>query len=225
MQTSPKAVPTMLDADTASSQPAPNFQHRSSLDTFVIPGRTRLPSSRVSQPEPMDIQIVHRLLNPDSFKVPKGRKKHGWLSPKRRKSSALHEDTKPDVDTLIDATKKVPKILQGGDPIIIGHGQDSPPESREGQAQSSEERLRDSIDRPKDSSEGSRVTSTTWSSTSRRIFTNSSGCSQGQANSRFIEEYNVLAMKSGIPQLTAPADVAGGGMISLYGLQSRADTC
>lgn len=34
---------------------------RSSLDTFVIPGRTRIPSSK---PEPIDLQIAENLLNP-----------------------------------------------------------------------------------------------------------------------------------------------------------------
>ena len=39
---------------------------RSSLDTFIIPGRIRFPSSRVHQPGPVDIQIAQNLLQAES---------------------------------------------------------------------------------------------------------------------------------------------------------------
>lgn len=45
-------------------------RRRSSLDTFRIPGRTRLPSSKASVPEVDDLRITKGLLNSGSFVVP-----------------------------------------------------------------------------------------------------------------------------------------------------------
>ena len=43
---------------------------RSSLDNLIIPRRTRLPSSKVSQVEPIDLQIAMNLLNAQAHALP-----------------------------------------------------------------------------------------------------------------------------------------------------------
>ena len=51
------------------SKPSGASQHRSSLDTFVIPNRTRLPSTKVSKTQPADLQIAYSRLHPETVKT------------------------------------------------------------------------------------------------------------------------------------------------------------
>lgn len=58
---------------------------RSSLDTFVIPGRTRIPSSK---PDPIDIQIAETLLNPITERLIRGSQGEMSSSVKREDAEA-----------------------------------------------------------------------------------------------------------------------------------------
>lgn len=57
-----------------------------------------------------------------------------------------------------------------------------------------------------DSPTESRLTSTTWSTVSHRIFTDSSGSSRTMGASYYRDEYNKLAQTHGLPQLEAVLD-------------------
>lgn len=306
MRNSHSAAPLLpTNADIAEAAPTERARRRSSLDTFVIPGRTRMPSSKVSQPEPMDIQIARGLLNADSLKLPKKQShrvgKHGWLAPNNKKSSMLKGKTRSNEEQPVPAlprkhmekSKKAPWMLNGREPIIIPKDdprhkdfvpqpqeheprgsetapwmlngrelivvpkddprvrhKDSVPQSQEPQLQVNgddsrhpfggartvpihdqlappedlvpqpqEHRLKGNRDDPKQSfdgarSEGSRVTSTTWSSVSHRIFSNSSGNSQNRGSSKAVEEYNVLALRHGLPQFVVTAEIETIGVFS-----------
>lgn len=268
MRNSHSAAPLLpTNADIAEAAPTERARRRSSLDTFVIPGRTRMPSSKVSQPEPMDIQIARGLLNADSLKLPKKQShrvgKHGWLAPNNKKSSMLKGKSRSNEEQPVPAlprkhmekSKKTPWMLNGREPIIIPKDdprhKDFVPQPQEHEPRGSETapwmlngrelvvvpkddprvRHKDSIpqpqehqlkgngDDPKQSfdgarSEGSRVTSTTWSSVSHRIFSNSSGNSQNRGSSKAVEEYNVLALRHGLPQFVVTAEIETIGVFS-----------
>ena len=64
----------------------------------------------------------------------------------------------------------------------------------------SEQDPRVSYDETQSINERSRITSETWSSISRRVFTDSSGGSHIPNLSGFVAEYNRLALKHEIPQ-------------------------
>ena len=53
-------------SDCTDSSQSGKSRGRSSLDTFVIPNRTRLPSTKVSKPQPADLQIAYGLLRPET---------------------------------------------------------------------------------------------------------------------------------------------------------------
>lgn len=292
-------------ADIAEAGPTARARRRSSLDTFVIPGRTRVPSSRVSQPEPMDIQIARGLLNPDSLKVSKQQShrvgKHGWLATNSKKPSVLKGKARSNEEQSVPASpkkhmeksKKAPRMLNDRELIIIPKADprhkdfvpqprehqlrgldkapwilddrelmmvpkgdprlrqnDPVPQPQEHQLQANEDDLRrsfggtrilpkhDQVARHKDlvpqlqvhrlqvngddarhsfdgaRSEGSRVTSTTRSSISYRIFSNSSSNSQNRGSAKSVEEYNVLALRHGLPQFAVTAEIEGIGVFS-----------
>ena len=229
MRNSHSAAPLLLtNADKAEPGVATRIQRRSSLDTFVIPGRTRLPSSKVSQPEPMDVQIAQGLLNPHSLGVPK---KHshradrpGWLAPKSKKSPIAkgkprsNEETSVSTSTrkLMSKPKKKPVRFASRETMVdpqhnrLPQHQDSVPPSRETWLQTSQDDPINRADGPQ--SEGSRVTSTTWSTISHRIFSNSSGGSQNRGSSKPVEEYNAIALKHGLPQFALSPEITGPGM-------------
>ena len=197
---------------------------RSSLDTFVIPGRTRLPSSKSSQPESVDIQITQNLLNHDSVVSSK-------LSPRpstHRRQPYTGETKSPDckagsedygMSSQLEASKIRPSVRKHPPPQFHGRGVVvvRPPQDldqglylSQGQRQPSnpfEDHNRiQTYDGGYDSGQDSRVTSMTWSSISRRVFTDSSGSSHAIGNSHCLEEYNRLAEKRGLPQLPDTPD-------------------
>ena len=57
-----------------------------------------------------------------------------------------------------------------------------------------------------DSVTESRLTSTTWSTVSHRLFSGSSGSSRTMGASYYRDEYNKLAEKHGLPPLEAALD-------------------
>ena len=62
-------------------------RRRSSFDTLVIPNRTRLPSSQLSQVEPIDLQIAMHLLNAQAPPLPTTHFSHPVLGPPQRRQN------------------------------------------------------------------------------------------------------------------------------------------
>ena len=264
MQSSHSAAPPLPnDADLAEAGPAARIRRRSSLDTFVIPGRTRLPSSRVGGT--MDTHIAESLLNPKSHKSPKKHSnrvsKSSWLASKNRKSpmskeiarsieeasvfTPSEEHTKkpksklkqkpslhkailvdpqkgPETQGLVPQTSKddVEKypVYLNDDQLYIAQLDNGGSQTHSSVAQPQEHSLPgednpgNSSDRPQ--SEGSRVTSTTWSSVSRIDFSNSSDNTRNRGSSKSVEEYNVLAIVYGLPPIELTPDIMSIGMSS-----------
>ena len=203
-------------------------QSRSSLDTFVIPGRTRLPSSKMSTStqNPADLRIVQNLLshgvmtrakqapirsvpsNSDnggndyrSDRVPRSRSGSGRhtiapptvpsriknsptiqspspITTKRVNVSSLHRHTEPDID------RTTPHLSLTENTVDPDHCQTDGPDDAD------------------DSGRVSRMTSTTWSTVSHRVFSDSSDSSRISKASEFRLEYNTLAEKHGFSLLT-----------------------
>ena len=200
----------------ASTQPRP--QRRSSLDTFVIPGRTRLPSSKAST---FDLQVTQGLLNSNPPQPPRrtmtSTENQEWspeTSPAgcmtRRgansgSSGALHHRARPDI-------VKRPSPRFGGREVIIVPPQRPRPHTHQPAPQalaprSSQEYVDvQKYDGTDDSNTESRLTSATWSTVSHRFFSDSSGSSRTQGASYYRDEYNELAEKYGLPRLEATLD-------------------
>lgn len=193
---------------------------RSSLDTFVIPGRTRIPSSK---PDAIDLQITQSLLNPNMIRAPRNPPRsqddaHIQRSPQytmqasRSRSEfydASHQNLQPPLYKVRpEIAKRPPPRIGGREIIIIPHRR---PHTLDYEAQAHRqasgtpevEARRVAYDGAHDSSFDSRVTSTTWSTISHRVFTDSSGSSRVLGASHFFDEYNCLATQHGLPELAA----------------------
>ena len=192
-------------------------QRRSSLDTFVIPGRTRLPSSKAST---IDLQITQRLLDSKVARSPKqnmtSAQSQEWFPesspagcmPRRGAntglSGPLHQRVRPDI------VKRPPPRFGGREVIVVPPQRSRPythqPASQNSAWEFSQEHVDDqAYDGINDSAE-SRQTSTTWSTVSHRLFSNSSGSSRTMGASYYREEYNKLAEKHDLPPLEAAPD-------------------
>ena len=191
---------------------------RSSLDTFIIPGRTRLPSSKTST---FDLLLTQGLLNSNPPQPP-GRtmtstEKQAWspeTSPTgcmtRRgansgSSDPLHQRARPDI------VKRPPPRFGGREVIIVPPQRPRPrthqPAPQALAPRSSQEYVNgQKYDGADDSNTESRLTSTTWSTVSQRFISDSSGSSRTQGASYYRDEYNKLAEKHGLPRLEATLD-------------------
>lgn len=193
-------------------------QRRSSLDTFVIPGRTRLPSSKAST---FDLQVTQELLNSSLGQ-----------SPSRRMPSAESLEWSPEISSAGCMPRRVaipgaigpphhkvrPDIVKrppprfGGREVIIVPPQRPRPDVHQPAPQplapiSSPEYVHvQSYDGTDESIAESRLTSTTWSTVSHRIISESSGSSRTMGASYYREEYNKVAEKHGLPRLKAAPD-------------------
>ena len=218
MRYSHSAAPLLPNnAGNAEPRQAQRVRHRSSLDTFVIPGRTRLPSSRASQPQPMDFQITRGLLSADSLQVPKKNahrlEKPDWLTPKYKKSHKSKGRARSDEESPRNHAHtpfQAPVTVASRETILLPQPNQHP-RNYDLMPQPPEHRLRVSGDYPRSSldgrqSETSRATSTTWSTVSHRIISNSSSSSQNWGSSKSVEEYNGLALKYGLPQFILTAE-------------------
>ena len=193
-------------------------QRRSSLDTFVIPGRTRLPSSKAST---FDLQVTEGLLNSDLVRPPRQNmtsaeslessletSPSGCLSRRGANSGtsgALHHRGRPEF------VRRPPPRFGGREVIIVPPQRPRPPVHKPApQALAptlQQERANmETYDGADDSFTGSRLTSKTWSTVSHRIYSDSSGSSRTMGPSQYRDEYNKLAEKHGIPRLEAALD-------------------
>jgi len=219
--------------EAASPDRSRQPRRRSSLDTFVIPGRTRLPSSRVSHPERMDLKIAQSLLNAESGMPPRKSPYPGKVDalnpPKRRRSNVPLQRIEDSEDLTSDSPSIFHLNIPGprsGDPLNVGspdHQVDGIDEhpfphhmSHIGSGSDSQDLgaydLPISYDAPNDiSSNGSRNTTSTWTTVSGRNFTSSSAGSQRLDSGPSIKEYNRLATEHGLPGFAEAPDCLKSG--------------
>ena len=244
-------------ADLTDHEPPGRPRGRSTLDTFVIPGRTRFPSSKLRAPEPVDLQITQGLLNLDAFKVPKMAvnrtdKPTSWFSsghepsftesPKSRRrvggrsvvnvTPAPKPRCKQPSKTPSGIAPKTPSKIAPKTPskvhtqeaifvpLLYGSSEDSEaPLFRRRLNSGSSEQALNAFDGPFDSGLESLPTSGTWTTLSNRIFTDSSTDSSPQDLHGFVDEYNRLALKHGLPRFTdppVPIDIGMSAAIACY---------
>jgi hypothetical protein len=194
-------------------------QRRSSLDTFVIPGRTRLPSSQSSQ-NATDIQVAQALLNHRS-----GRHSIKMAAREAQGRTVLaceHSSTPITYANLLQSTHggsdvntRLPPSRGSGPNILVipPHRRSimevpqAPPElfMATTTATNTEADYGNTYDGANDNNQTgkvSRMTSMTWSTVSQRVYSDSSGSSRASRVSEFKQEYNGLAKKHGLPTLT-----------------------
>jgi len=214
---------------------------RSSLDTFVISGRTRLPSSRTSiltdsSQDATNIQIAQTLLDrgarprsrqPPISAVPRnslgGSREFAQRSPISRSGSGRHTMAHPTTPRRI----KRQGVFMG---TPTNHNYDvisiSPRRRTEAPAPQAtphhsvtdlaEDPFQDQTDGPNDtagSRQVSRMASMSWSSISQRNISNSSASTQASRASDYRHDYNVLAEDHGLPLLSS--DLSG-TFVSLF---------
>ena len=193
-------------------------RRRSSLDTFVIPGRTRLPSSKAST---FDLQVTQGLLNPSLLKSPRRNMPFAesleW-SPETssagcmpRRGAASGPSGLPHHRVRPDIVKRPPPRFGGREVIILPSQRPRPhvcqPAPQPLAPVSTQEHANvQTYDGADESVTESRLTSMTWSTVSQRIFSNSSGSSRTMGASYYRDEYNNLAEKHGLPRLEAAPD-------------------
>ena len=194
-------------------------QRRSSLDTFVIPGRTRLPSSKTSI---FDLQVTQDLLNPNLLRLPQrnmtsaeqilewspeASSPAGCMPRRGHASGPLHHHrVRPNIvkrpaprfgggrEVIVEPKRPRPHVQQPAPPTL------APPMAAEEYASAQ------TYDGADDSATGSRLTSTTWSTVSHRFFSDSSGSSRTMGASYYRDEFNRLAEKHGLPRLEVAID-------------------
>ena len=192
-------------------------RRRSSLDTFVIPGRTRLPSSKAST---FDLHVTQGLLNSSLLKSPRrnmlSAENLEWspetspagCMPRRgviaSRSGPAHHRVRPDI------VRRPPPRFGGREVIIVPSHRPRPhvqqPTSQpQAPIPLPEHENVQTYDGADESATESRLTSMTWSTVSHRVISDSSGSSRTMGGSYYRDEYNKLAEKHGIPRLeTAP---------------------
>lgn len=219
---------------------APFALRRSSLDNLVIRGRTRLPSSRVSQPQPVDLKIAQQLLDAEARLPPyRAMASQGGEEqdpPKRRAPEAPlgESDSNEDPTTdLEDDHETFPDYVeQGGDNELHidlrfsdadNVDEDVPPRSRSLRGYSSSEENSDYPNQllwtdgagPATAQDVSRSTSSTWPASSHRDFSGSSLGSTRPEPCRFVEEFNTLAQEQEIEALVGAKGFVAGGESTL----------
>ena len=195
---------------------------RSSLDSFLIPGRTRVPSNK---PEAIDVEIAQHLLDPKMIRTvpptsddenqipPRGTSRNirtATSGPEVRQASDIEpsKDAQPVSGARRSETSpnKNPFVMAGREPLIIPHRR---PRSSDQQSRTERKdppsphyKANDGVyDGASGTSYESRVTSMTWSTVSHRILSDSSGSSQGLGALEALGLYNRLAGENGILEL------------------------
>ena len=194
---------------------------RSSLDTFLIPGRTRIPSQKS---ETLDLQVTQNLLRSsmNQLKDPPPYSKEPDPEQHRHSQDHSHAGRPQDSSRESSGTDRLP-----GEPIFSIVHQPSPrsrltegiviPPRRLQRRELSSNNPYRHISSPhppfRPSYDGahdyinheSRITSTTWSTVSKlshRIFSDSSESSRRYSSTKYNHDYNELASKYGLPRLT-----------------------
>ena len=193
---------------------------RSSLDTFLIPGRIRIPSR---DPNTADLQITQELLH-HSMKQPPSRQprlrgpsalsgnfseaahaQDGSPAPRAtsraasRTGSIRKQPHRPPIHLRVrPAISLQPPPRFGSREIIVVPHQ----RARKNPSINLQEGHQETYDGTNDVLEEahlpSRMTSMSWSTLSQRIFTDSSTSTRHSGASYFLEEYNQLAERHGL---------------------------
>lgn len=202
------------EADRDESTVPPRAVSRTSLDTLTIPGRTRLPSQK---PHRLATQVTENLLKSSMERARRplpeeGDQKVGF--PLNARDDYRAQEYHQDVRLLRPMRVYPHSSSEGQDADLITHGRS--PRSQHGHNEETGSLIRtprqpsqgDSYDGANESSYGSRVTSTTWSSVSKLSapdFTQFAGSSHGLMRAKCNEEYNALASKHDLPPLLVPS--------------------
>lgn len=203
---------------------------RSSLNTFLIPGRIRVPSR---DPNPADLQITQELLN-HGMKQPPSRQprlrgpkalsgnfsevaqtQDGSPAPRAtsraasRTGSIRKQPHRPPVHLRARPaiTLQPPPRFGSREIIVVPHQRPRNDSSIIFQEDHHEtyDGANDVLD---EAHLPSRMTSMSWSTLSQRIFTDSSTSTRYSGASHFLEEYNQLAGKHGLhPMVEAPSGI------------------
>lgn len=193
-------------------------RRRSSLDTFVIPGRTRLPSSKATT---FDLHVTQGLLNSCMLQPPRQNMTSvESLEPSPEISPAgcmprrgvISGPSGPPRHRVRPEVVRRPPPRFGGREVIIVPPQRPRPHTHQAEPQTlatvSSQGHADvqTYDGADDSLAESRLTSMTWSTVSHRVFSDSSGSSRTMGAPYYRDEYNKLAEKHGLPRLEAASD-------------------
>lgn len=194
-------------------------RNRSSLDTFIIRGRVRIPSQKTDS---FDEEIAQSLLK-STMERPRGSSAQQKDSrhPGHRDESSfaicsgncpVQQDEYEFGDSIYSLPPQ-PKSRIGSRDNIVNlprrpRQSSLAPAIKHCRARSPQSSHRGAtFDGAHDSSYDSRVTSTTWSTVSKishRNFSDASGTSRDDLSSRFLEQYNDLATRNGLPALVYP---------------------
>lgn len=208
------------EADRDESTVPPRAVSRSSLDTLTIPGRTRVPSQKA---DPFATQVTENLLKSSMERAKPPFSDFEAVGQNVRFSPNAHDDYQAHdclQDLLLPPMHVYPRFSsEDQDADLVSHRQS--PRGQPGQDEETGSLIRtprqpsqgNSYDGANESSYGSRVTSTTWSSVSKLSapnFSQFAGSSPGLMRAKCNEEYNALASKHDLPPLLVPSNGDGG---------------
>jgi hypothetical protein len=215
-----KSGQTETTQSSESTDSTLRLRARSSLDTFVIPGRVRLPSSKPNQ---ADCQITQNLLNhsgmqPQDKQAPvrAGPYRAGCSknllavrdgSPVVRPESRNKHLVRPNVPIRVRPaiTMQPPPRFGSREVIVVPHQRPRKDGYKQIHAFTiDQDAAYDGPDEPEQPAHvPSRTTSMTWSTVSHRVLTDSSCSSRRSRASQYREEYNQLAEKHGLRRMAA----------------------
>lgn len=223
-------------ASTSSRRP----RARSSLDTFIIPGRTRLPSSKL---DPTDIQIAQSLL---THGVMQPQDKQRPIRPGPHRSSQTKSSSIRDGSPAARPGSRTKHLLRPPVPMRVRPAIAMQPPPRFGSREvivvphqrpredgfqqihaittiqdQGQDQAYDGADEPEQPGNmhiPSRMTSMTWSTLSHRVFTDSTCSSRRSGASYFKDEYNQLAEKHGIRRMAAALSGALNSPFTNFGI-------
>ena len=220
-------APSSVDNDSENLL-APNCpRSRSSLDTFLIPGRIRLPSHKT---EDFDEAVAQNLMGK---KMALAQDPLSYAETSRHTSSEQRLRLIPSEENALDRhnsynlgeslyrIRRQPAFrISSHDDIVVPHRRRYPNPSGSKNSHFPESPSPSPLHQPTydgalDSDHESRVTSTTWSTVSRvnqRIFSDFSHDTRDR--SKFHDLYNKLAVDHGLPQLAFPPTGKSTGELS-----------
>ena len=202
------------EADCDGSTVPPRAVSRSSLDTLITSGRSRLPSQT---PDLLATQVTENLLKSSMERARRPFPDESGRDVRFPLTARDEYDTHDYLQDLLPHPKHIyPRTSsESQDADLIPHRQFS--RSQHDQDEETGSLIRtprqpsqgNSYDGANESSYGSRVTSTTWSSVSKLSapnFSQFAGSSHGLMRAKCNEEYNALASKHDLPPLLVPSN-------------------
>ena len=199
--------PNVKHIEVTQRPRAPQTRKKSSLDTLVIPGRTRLPSSQSSS-EATDILIAQQLLNHGTMQIPD--EQHLLKeSPTLRSNNRRHGPSPKQNRTRAGHGRPLPKFGKQDAIVITPHRRpDTCMPRSSSYALTTRTSERPGYGRDYDGNNDSsglglisHSSSMTWSTVSHRVISNSSASSRASRASGYLQEYNDLAEKHGLHQI------------------------